>query len=155
MGAGDYAAGDGPAGDDVTAAVGPPRAVTLPAAIQYDGATGDYPLDANGRYISLHPVSQRVALKLLLRQGSIASAPDVGSGFAAIGRGSSAAREDQARKIVKTTLKSDIDAGDIELVRVDVDTKTSAFATLVAVYFMNLRDTSAKGGAPERVPVQF
>ena len=153
MGAAATPAGSTPAGSDTATSAPTPRTVTLPAAILFDGASGDYPLDANGRYLPLHPVSQRVVLKLLVRLGSIASASTAGAGFRDIARGSPAQRTMQVQQIVKTTLKPDIAAGDITLERVDVDTSNPG-ATLTAIRFVNLRDLAANKGQPENITIR-
>jgi hypothetical protein len=153
MGAGSSPAGAAPAGADEAASAPAPRVVTLPAAILFDGASGDYPLDADGRYKALHPVTQRIVLKLLVRLGSIGSANTTGAPFRDIKRGSADKRANQARQIVKTALKDDIAAGDIKLVRVDVDT-TNRNATLTAVYFVNLRENPTGSGQPDNVTIK-
>lgn len=153
MGAGSSPAGHGAAGADVAPDVAPPRNVTLPAAIAFDGASGDYLLDENGLYQALHPVSQRVVLKLLVKFGSIASSPTTGSKFNKIARGTPAQREAQAKQIVKDTLKDDIAAGDIKLERVDVDT-SSPGATLTAIYFRNLREDPTGSSSPQLVTIK-
>lgn len=119
----------------------------------FDGASGDYPLDADGRYQSLHPVTQRIVLKLLVKLGSIASAKTTGAAFRNIVRGTPAQRESQAKQIVNDTLKADIAAGDIALVRIDVDTSNRS-ATLTAVYFVNLRENSTGTATPTGVTIQ-
>lgn len=153
MGAGAHPAGLGPAGANPFAEAPLPRNVSLPTAILFDGQSGDYLLDANGRYQSLHPVSQRVALKLLVKFGAIASSPKTGAAFSVIKRGTPAQREAQARQIVNDTLKADIAAGDIRLVRTDVDT-SNRYATLVAVYFVNLRENLNPNVDPQKITIR-
>jgi hypothetical protein len=139
MGAGQFPAGvDGGAGEDP--ATDPPaaRTVTLPAALQFDGRTGDYLTDASGRYKSSHPVDQRVALKMLVKRGKIPSASTLGSSFAEINRLSAEKRATRAQQIVRTNLADDVSAGDIEIVDIRVDT-SNQYATLVALDYINLR----------------
>ena len=68
-GAGSSPAGAEPCGEYVLPAPVAARDVTAPASLYFDGATKTFPLDANGRYRSLHPVDQAVALALLEQLG--------------------------------------------------------------------------------------
>lgn len=84
MGAGSFAAGLGLAGLDPLPPQNQPRNVSPPAALYFDGASKGFPLDSNGHYLSIHPVDQAVALALLVKLGSLASAPEMGAAFASI-----------------------------------------------------------------------
>ncbi len=139
MSGGDESAGETPAGDDGDTPVPAARRVTLPAATRFDGKTGDYQTDAAGRYIESHPVDQRVALKLLVLEGAIGSAPTTGSSWRSLNRLAPEVRAARARQIVRQKLADDVKAGDIEIRRVETDTTTSRYATLVAVTYVNLR----------------
>ena len=152
-GASSYPAGSAPAGASPLAPANIPRGVVYPKAIQFDGATGDYLLDDNGRYVECHPVTQRVVLKLLVKLGSIGSAPTQGAAFKNIVRGTPAQRTNQVQQIVKDTLKDDIAAGDIKLVEIDVDTSTPS-ATITAVYFVNLRENPTGTAQPFGVTIR-
>ena len=79
MPAGDYPAGAGPAGFDPVSDPLARRVFRGPAAMAYDGASRDWPLTPQNNYRSVHPVDQMMALSVLVRKGSIASAPIVGS----------------------------------------------------------------------------
>jgi hypothetical protein len=143
VGAGDFPAGDTPAGFDPAQDPGRARAVRYPAAIQLDGASGDYLLDANGRYIESHPVDQRVALKMLTINGSIASSPDTGSLFRKMPRMSPDQRVVWCKQEVKRVLADDVKAGDISIDLVEVDT-ANAYATMVRLTYTNLRTRQQK-----------
>lgn len=73
-----YGAGMGPAGFSPVEAPNTLTSPTLPVALRYDGATGDWQLDTNGEYKVSHPVDQGMALGLCVPRGSIASARNVG-----------------------------------------------------------------------------
>lgn len=76
-GAGYYGAGEGPAGEDPSAApstVVPRRA---PVALKYTVPNRDFEL-VDGLYTSVHPTDQKVALALLTTKGSSPVAPDEG-----------------------------------------------------------------------------
>ncbi len=138
MGAGDDPAGDGLAGEDALVSSGPPRSVTPPVALRFDGATADYPLDSEGRYVSIHPVDQRVALALIPRLGTVASVPELGNGLRSI-RKITRATPNEARSHVDRALASLIRAGDIRLLSVAVETHPRTGAILCAVSYTNLR----------------
>lgn len=58
----------------------PPARLRVPARrVETDGHGIDYALDDAGRWKGGHPIDQGVALALLVRQGSIGSAPEVGN----------------------------------------------------------------------------
>lgn len=142
-GAADDPAGDGMAGEDVLPTLSPPRAVTIPAAIWFDGATFTFLYDANGRLVPLDPVDHRVALSLLVRRGAVAGVPELGSTLRAI------------RKIDKRTQRTVEDAvttalaallaapAAIRIERIEVEVRrapTSGYAC--AVSYTNLRTRS-------------
>jgi hypothetical protein len=138
MGAGDYAAGAGDAGEDVLPDVGPARQVTPPVALKFDGRTADFLLDANGRYLSSHPVDQRVALRLIVREGTVASVPGLGNRLRSIKRASGAQAISQATDYVNLALAEIIAAGDISLDNVQVEYPQRGQIAIV-VSWTNLR----------------
>ncbi len=145
MGAGEFDAGvDDIAGEDPLPAISPPRDVTPPAALLYDGATRAHPLDADGRYLGIHPVDQRVALALLVTLGSVSSVPGLGSGLRKIKK-ITRKTPAEVRNAVDLALADLVDAKDIEVRRVDIEVRgapTGGFA--VAVSYVNKRLTSSK-----------
>ena len=77
MPTGDYAAGVEPAGfDPVVAAT--PRTFDTPAAVRFDASGRVIVQDASGILTECHPVDQRMAFGLIMPQGAIASAPEIG-----------------------------------------------------------------------------
>jgi hypothetical protein len=55
-GAGAFAAGAGPAGQDPQAPTTTTPVAVLPAAIFFDPATKNYPMNADGTFTAVHPV---------------------------------------------------------------------------------------------------
>lgn len=137
MSAGSFAAGSTPAGyDSVYASVGKVR--RLPQALYFDLATADFPIDANGFYKSVHPVDQRVALSLGVLEGTLASVPELGQRLRRITRISPTRAKRAVEDVIDLALDDLIEAGDIRLERVEVDTSIRG-RTLVAVNYVNLR----------------
>ncbi len=149
MGLGSYGAGMGPAGEDPLAAASAPRSVTPPAALWFDGATRDFLLDSQGRYLGIHPVDQRAALALLIAYGTISSAPTTGNKVRRIQK-IIRSTPDQVRDYVSQCLDSLIRAGDIVVRDVQVETNRLVGSITLAVSYTNLR-TSKKAAATIRV----
>lgn len=151
MGAGQFPAGrfDRAGLDPVYLPVPTPPPAQI-VAIKFDPQTRRFVQNANGSFVSVHPVDQRVALLLWIEQGDIPSAPTVGRRIRKrIARVDPAVIPQIAFDAVRTTLQPVIDAGDIRLgdpgaatqaVRrgVDVDTSVRGQAK-IAVYYINLR----------------
>jgi len=137
MGAGDFGAGEGLAGEDVLPDI-VPRTVTAPIALRFDGKTRDFLLDDGGRYLSVHPVDQRVALALLILKEKLASAPEVGSGLWKIAYAGGPTLIAEVNDHVRQTLQAMIKAGDIELLAVAVEIPARG-TFLVQVDYLNKR----------------
>lgn len=138
MGAGDFAAGLGPFGHDP---VGDPSTRTLVAPVAaafFDPSTRDYPLDANGRVVAIHPVDQAVALALTIELGAVGSVSDLGHELRRIPRGTQPQIASYAADAVKRALKAITDRGDATLLNV---TTVSPFrgAQQVTVEYRNNR----------------
>ncbi len=137
-GAGTSPAGEEPCGEYVLPAATAARIVSAPASLYFDGATASNPLDANGRYLSLHPVDQAVALALIVRQGTISSAPNVGAKFRTIKKivgNTTAVADDYARQALATLLAAK--SISIRSIEVEAFPKTGGLA--IAVNYVNLR----------------
>jgi len=81
MGAGDFEAGEGPAGEDPVAAPSPPVSNTPPPAPYLDLGLRDYKLDADGRVAPMHPVDQAAQWSFAVRRGTHKADPRVGHTF--------------------------------------------------------------------------
>lgn len=138
-GAGGCAAGSEPCGEYVLPAYDPARRVKPPAALLYDGRTATNPLDsATGLYREIHPVDQAVALALLVRQGTLASAPNVGSRFREI-RKITATTPAQATDFARQALATLVAAKSIAVLSIVVETNQSTGAVAIVVTYKNLR----------------
>lgn len=137
MGAGDFPAGFGPCGMDPLPPPVPPRAVTPPAALRFDGATKDFLLDAEGHYLAIHPVDQAVALALLVGLGTAPSAPAVGAAFRQIKRITPSTKV-QATNMATAALAALVRAGKVGVLSIAVEVRLPQGATLIAVTYQNL-----------------
>lgn len=118
MGAGDYAAGDSPAGFDAVLPPSPRTTLAPVSAAFFDPSVRDFPLDANGRVVSVHPVDQAVALALSVDTGAIGSVPELGHDLRRIPRGTPTTLTSYARDAVARALKALVDRGDVTVVEV-------------------------------------
>jgi phage gp46-like protein len=137
LGAGWYGAGIGPAGYDPVIPPDAARSVRPPNALQFDGASRDYVLDANGFYAESHPVDQRVALALCISRGAIAAVPGLGNRLRTIQRVTQRVAETLARQYVNEALADLLAAKSIVIRAIDVQA-SSPGRLLVAVTYTNL-----------------
>ncbi len=137
MGAGDLPAGDDLAGDGFELVVSRPRNVSPPAAVLYDGATRDFPLDAAGLYTEEHPTDQKVGLALIVAQGTVSGSATLGSKLRAKRLINSETIRTEVAYIVNTALASLVAAKEIVIVRIDVDLGAPD-RVLVRVVYENL-----------------
>jgi hypothetical protein len=137
MGAGDYEAGSGPAGSDPVVSTGPSIAKRYPVPI-FDPATKDFTLNSDGQYASTHPVDQAVALALGIQLGKVTSDVALGNSLKEIVKAGAPTLQSNVETRIRVALKTLLDAGDIELGTITVETaQFGGFA--VAVPYRNLR----------------
>lgn len=153
MGAGDDLAGNLPAGDDLTFLLPPGRVVPAWQGLLLDTETRDYPIDANGFYIPLHPIDVRVRNAMIVIAGSIKTAPSVGNKILAE-RFITSQSVTNARYEVNRVLKDEIAAGNIEIVDLTV-TEQGTSGLRVELSYYNLvinpeRTTVKKAQVPIR-----
>lgn len=158
MGAGQFPAGGFPGGPFERAGVDPVW-VGAPSpppkqfrSIKFDLGTRTFPFNADGTAYDVHPVDQRVAILLWVPQGSLGSSPGIGTRIKArIARVDPRSIPTIVRDEVRNVLQPLIAAGDITLLRIDVDASVPGRAAW-AVYYKNLRDTSdnSTGNQPVR-----
>jgi len=136
-------AGAGEAGIDPLAADLTTTRQVPPQALFFDPALMDFPKDADGRYVEVHPVDQQVELALALAFGSVASAPGVGGTLRDIRIASRAEMTNDASQRVNVALAALIARGDVRVVSV-VAYAANAWRAHVEVVYQNLRapDTS-------------
>ena len=136
-GVGWFPAGIGPAGYDPVIPPDAPRDVRPPAALQFDGQTRDFPLNATGFYKESHPVDQRVALALSISRGAIAAAPDVGNKLRTIRRVSPAVAETLAKQYIREALADLTAAKSIRVDQIKIDLSVPG-RLMFAVTYLNL-----------------
>ncbi|MGN6107662.1 MAG: hypothetical protein ACTHU0_21310 [Kofleriaceae bacterium] len=132
------AAGAAPAGAPTNLTASSPREVSTPVALYFNPTTRDFRIDDEGRYLSMHPVDQAVALAVFHALGAIPAAADVGSIVRRIqyagGPRLVAEVTDSIRQAVVDLAK----AGDVREERIEV--KTGGFGGVSVLYvYTNLR----------------
>lgn len=137
MGAGDFPAGMGPAGLDPFNEPSVTRNVRPPAALRFDLRTRDFITDANGLYVSIHPVDQKVGLALGLIAGTIASDPTLGNKVRTMKYAGGPSVVSTVRDFVQQALSNLLAAKEIELVAVKVDPPLNG-SIVYAVEYVNL-----------------
>jgi hypothetical protein len=143
MPAGIFAAGIGPAGQDPVLEPSRPRDAQTPVALKWDAATRDFLKDDKGRFLSIHPVDQRVALALTLEEGTLSAAPDMGTRLRRARYAGGAALQREIEDIVNIALKELLDAKDIQLLSVRASTPQRG--TIVTdVEYVNLQTRRRK-----------
>lgn len=140
MGAGDDGAGeDGGAGYDSVADVPAARAVVPPHALYLDASVMDFPLDSDGRYVSVHPVDHLAEMLLIPELKTITAAPGQGSPWTDLEIADEATMTARATEIVMARWRDLIARGDITRVTVRSYAKDGGRA-YVRVSYVNERD---------------
>lgn len=135
MSLGDLPLGEGLLGEPIATAPITPSP-TRPRALQFDPQTRDHVMDANGRYVDIHPVDAGVVSSMMFAQGRIVSAPTVGQTLAQAEGGNSLTKDVENR--VRLAVAWLVNRGDIEIVAIRVD-QTSGKAFEVELDYYNLR----------------
>lgn len=146
MAAAEMLAGEDLAGDGPAQVFSRPRNVSPPAAILYDGATRDFPLDAAGLYVEEHPTDQKAALALIVLAGSLSGSPNIGSKLREKRYLNVLTIRTEILYVVKVALADLLKAKEIALIRVDVELVTSS-RLLVRVVYENLLLNAASSTA--------
>ena len=137
MGAGSCPAGHAPAGADAGVSSGPPRPTTYPRAIQFLAQQRGFPIDDAGRYIDVHPVDQRVAMKLTFVAGSLGSNQEIGHKLRSIPYTTAATVPAEVRDAVALALADELAAGEIKILEI-VTEAVSLARIAVVVSYVNL-----------------
>lgn len=154
MALGDYLAGLGLAGYDPQIPPGAPRNVQPPAALRFDGASRDFPLDANGFYQESHSVDQEVDLVLCVSRGAIASASSVGNKLRTISRVSKSVAEALARTYIREGLAPLVAAKSIQVQDIAIDQSVPG-RLLFAVTYLNLELAYVTGNKARTVNAEL
>jgi hypothetical protein len=137
MGAGDELFGEvipdplAPANDPIIAA--------RPPALLFDPVTRDFPLDANGQYVPIHPVDAAVEVALLHLANRIPCDPNSGWPEQKLGNYLDPRTADKVSKIIRSqvVIARLVAAGDITIDRIDYD--GSQGGPEAAFYYWNNR----------------
>lgn len=135
-------AGAGEAGIDPLDVSLTPLRQRPPQALFFDPAVMDFPKNANGRYVEIHPVDQKVEIALALALGSASSAPSAGGTLRDIKIGSRSEMTVDASQRVSVALATLIGAGDVILVSV-VAYAVSAWRVHIEIVYQNTRAPDA------------
>lgn len=140
-----YGAGLAPAGFGAAGDATPYVEPSLPVALQYDGATGDWIIDSGGEYATVHPVDQGVALALCVPRGSIRYARSVGSDIKEIDDLSEPGLRGRVEDAVKTAipLASYLADGSVTIRSIDYETRPAGGLVVRVVYQNNLLERTA------------
>lgn len=133
IGAGGYKAGLGGAGFAPVASLSDKLVVDAPRAVNYDPQIKSF-TSTNGYYDSIHPVDQAVDLALTIPLGSIKSSPTTGNTFHLIGRQSGVRLAKDAEDRARMALKRITDAGQIQILAIDVDTSVISQVKIQVTY---------------------
>lgn len=141
MGLGSAPAGAGPAGLDLPASTDERQAAT-PQALLLDGSTLDFSLDANGRYVTAHPIDAKLFNRLRIRGGSMRSAPLTGNGVANRNYIDPKTIESSVRDEIRLATEDMIAAGEIEERGLELDLSVRGRVSYLYRYF------NVKSGKP-------
>jgi hypothetical protein len=136
MGLGSDPLGAAPAGLDLPTTTEQRIALKI-AAYKVDGLTRDYVRDSSGRFVGVHPIDAKVFHRLRILGGSVRSAPSTGQRIKTAWINNTtivAFVKDQ----VALTLQDMVDAGDIAIRNVTVDTRVRG-RVMFQVDYTNLR----------------
>ena len=142
-GAGEWPAGDELAGEDGVPALSPPRNVSPPVALKFNGTLFLFEDDGSGLLASIDPTDQEVALALLIRKGTLASAPNVGATFREIKK-LDRYTPAKVNDAVNLALASLLARKAITLKSAQVETNRRNGRLLIAVSYVNLKRTPTR-----------
>lgn len=152
MGAGDYPAGEGPAGHDPT----PPAPIdqTRPLTAKFEMFDRVFPLNADGpeegQFQRVHPVDHEVSIRVGIRKGSVAAAKDAGIDVDRIKRAPREALESTINDVITSALRDMIDNGDVEL----IGTPLADDANGRPFYYVDYKNLRLPMQPRRRIPVQ-
>jgi len=140
MALGDYGCGVGPCGFDPVVETVARAFARAPTAQEFDGATRDFPLEADGNFRALHPVDQGVALSMCIRKRSIPSAPDVGNTIHEITDLASSRLEAQIQSRVDSAfpLSTFLADGSVSILRLDWERRERGGISVALTYRNNI-----------------
>lgn len=134
MPAGSFGAGTGLAGFDPVEPLSETPFSRPPNALLFDPNTRDFRLGADGRFVSVDPVDQEVALALWIRQNSLGSVPGAGSRLRSIARAGGPSLISETQDIVRQALKRLTDRKAIQIDQIDVTTPVRGKILVIVTY---------------------
>lgn len=150
---GDLFSGEGEVWDDSVALSALARVVPQTQALLLDPATRDFPQDAQGFYVGLHPVDARVEVQLITTLGAIPAASDIGTALPTYKFVTPDLRVKVTNE-VRRALAPEIKGKNIELKSITVET-VEAGGFFVEVVYVNLRiPAAARQDRPVKVPLR-
>jgi hypothetical protein len=136
MPAGTFSAGAGGAGfDPFVHSVS--RDAQAPSAVFFDGLRLDYPLDASGRFVEIHPIDAAVFTALRTRLGSVLSATATGQDFSNLQYINPLKIVAQVTDAVRVALSPWTSTGKIQIIEIALDTSVRT-RIMVQVTYTNL-----------------
>lgn len=143
MGAGDMLAGDGLAGDDsLLAPVEIPH--VRPAAIFFDGATRDWPLDADGHYIGIHPVDAAMQMAVMVGVGTLPASTTTGNTLPSNEYLDPRTIDAKVKDAIRIATKRLVDRGDVTIDSVTPEIRGGSLFVEVAYFNERLPDRARK-----------
>lgn len=139
MGAGSYPAGLGPAGLDPLPDATVPREGLPPVALLFDGATKDFPLDADGFYRSVGIGAQKVELALIRVFGKMPIAANEGLDLTGVVPAPGEKLSMDGENRVRAALAQPLAAGEIEILSITTTSPVRGGIKIV-VQFKDLTD---------------
>lgn len=138
-GAGGFPAGTEPAGDDLgpdAVPLGPVRPIQ---AVLIDPSSGQYVLESDGQFLSIHPVDQIVIHKLATTVGTMPSVSTFGQTLLTSVPVLDSKAAARIRNVITTALDELIKAGDITIVSLEVELDDTVGGSLSQLTYTNNR----------------
>lgn len=137
-GFGDSPFGLAPFGGDLPTPAPAPLA-PMPRAARFDGLTRGFPVDAAGRFIDCHPVTQEVALAFFTEAGKLKSAPDVGNTVRQLTHIEPEKLQVEVDRRMRAAMRRPLDAGAIRILELTAVTLITGRIS-IRFRFQNLLD---------------
>jgi hypothetical protein len=130
-----------------------PRGAFLPAALEYDGNTQDWAVDADGRHKSLHPVDSGVQLAMFVQKGEFKSSPTTGNTLLDMRELATPRQQAEVEQLIRQSnpIAAYLADGSITIRQIDCEYRASTGALLVQLHYRNNitgnNETARYGGA--------
>jgi hypothetical protein len=138
MAAGDFPAGEGPAGLDPVLTSAPLERFLAGAARKYDPSIQDWASDDRGNHTAAHPVDQQMVTCLTMAAKSIRSAADQGSDFFGLEYIDPQKQDVIVTRILERSVIHLTSTGRAQIISIVVQPDKDRNRTLAAVTYKNL-----------------